>query len=274
MTTTQATSYPTVADLRASIRGNFAAVAETPQDISDRSCHCGQVCQNPGDAFFHCPTDVTKYLALTKSAPIPTVPVAAPRNFPSRTSTVTPATEKQILFLTALVNELHPEATDHLATVIASGKERVSQAIAKLVAEKTNRPPVVPEATAPKSEDVLPVWPGRYTVETDDGHRTFEVRRQDSDATFAPGKLILSYLSGSDNTSDYTGFAFIDVDGSLRVWRRFSDNAALLKDAAQFLANPEAALAVAFCGRCHADLTVPESIKLGFGPTCAKKGLR
>jgi len=58
---------------------------------------------------------------------------------------------------------------------------------------------------------------GRYTVEsTETGeHRTFWVRTQPADAEFAPGKRVVSLLTGSqnDDPSCYTNFGFVDDAG-------------------------------------------------------------
>jgi hypothetical protein len=119
------------------------------------------------------------------------------------------------------------------------------------------------------------IYDGIYTVETPDGHRTFLVRTQAQDADFAPGKTVMSYLSGPDNSKDYTGFAFVvhRADGSsINVWKRHRDNEALVRDVLLFSQDVENALVAAHCSACHRILTVPASIFRGLGPDCAKKG--
>ena len=137
------------------------------------------------------------------------------------------------------------------------------------------------ETPAPATEVVeapvfpeLTIWPGTYTMPTATGHRTFDIRLQTRDSEFAPGKLVISYLRGRDNTDDYTDFGFVDPNGFVHVWKRFRDNADLLRDVMDFMAHPELAAASTRCMRCDAKLTVPESIAAHYGPTCVKKGIR
>jgi hypothetical protein len=114
------------------------------------------------------------------------------------------------------------------------------------------------------------VWPGTYTIEdaVDGGHRTFEVVLQSDDADFAPGKLVIGFLSGPNNSHDFTSFGFIKPGPRLVVWKRFRDSESLLADAEKFLADPEAALKTKYCGRCGDKLSVPLSIERGYGPWC------
>jgi hypothetical protein len=118
-------------------------------------------------------------------------------------------------------------------------------------------------------------YDGIYTVETDERHYTFRVRTQASDADFAPGKVVVQFLSGPDNESDYTGFAFINDERKLAPWKRYrtEGSAKMVAAAEQLLADPEAALVAAHCRRCHRVLTVPASVHAGLGPECSKKGI-
>ena len=54
-------------------------------------------------------------------------------------------------------------------------------------------------------------------------HRTFRVRTNPENSKWLPGKRVLSLLIGSDNESDYKGFAFVGDDGRVHVWRRFTE---------------------------------------------------
>lgn len=110
-------------------------------------------------------------------------------------------------------------------------------------------------------------------------HRTFRIRTQPKDAKFAPGKRIVSLLTGSDNTSSYRSFAFVDDDGVVRVWRAkqgqngqlsdFDKFADLLNRADYFQVNYSLEyLFSGHCIRCNRLLTEPESIRLGIGPVC------
>lgn len=192
------------------------------------------------------------------------------------------ATPAQIELYTVLVNEFvaltgyEREKADsaiakfpNFSTVTASG--RIERVIASLRKAREEAPKVAPVKEAPVTE--FAVWPGTYTVETESGRRTFKVTVQKSDAKFAPGAVILSFLSGPDNGNDFTGFAFLDGT-TIRPWKRFKESTELLGFAERLVANPEAALVAKNCARCGETLTVPESIRAGFGPVCVKKGLR
>lgn len=118
---------------------------------------------------------------------------------------------------------------------------------------------------------------GVYTIETESGHRTFRFRTQESESTFKPGVQIVSFLSGPSNDfarGDYTQFGEVQRGGTTKVWVKHQKNKDLERDFLAFLANPAAALAAVYCFRCHALLTVPESVESGWGPECRKMGLR
>lgn len=117
-----------------------------------------------------------------------------------------------------------------------------------------------------------PLRDGKYTVETATGHRTFRLRTQASDDEFMPGAQIVGYLSGPDNQRDYTNFG-TTTDGTLKVWKKHRGNEALIADVTTLLSNPEQALESVHCYRCHQELTTPESIALGMGSDCRKKGI-
>lgn len=133
----------------------------------------------------------------------------------------------------------------------------------------------LPREEAPEAIEAptLGIWPGIYTVEDENGgHMTFKVILQASDDDFAPGELLVKYLSGSDNYNDYTGCAFIKGN-SIRVWKSFRGGP-VERFARIFEADPEAALESKHCARCGERLTHPDSVKRGFGPDCAKRGFQ
>lgn len=118
------------------------------------------------------------------------------------------------------------------------------------------------------------IWDGTYTMlREDDTHRTFEVETVlNGDLE---GKVIISFLSGRDNESDYKGFGFV-VGTSARprisIWKRFRDNDLLADDVARFLAflHDEDVVKVSKkCIACKRKLTNPDSIEAGIGPICA-----
>jgi hypothetical protein len=186
------------------------------------------------------------------------------------------ATESQIALYTRLVEEYvaltgYPrEAADsaiakfpNFSKRTASG--RIDRVIASLKKARAEQPPAV--------EPEFAVWPGTYTVETETDRRTFRVSVQPSDAKFAPNSVIIEVLNGPNNTEDFTGFAFLDGK-TLRPWKRFKDASDLLEFAQRLVDDPEAALVAKHCARCGEVLTVPESIRRGYGPVCARKGVR
>jgi hypothetical protein len=84
---------------------------------------------------------------------------------------------------------------------------------------------------------------------------------------------VCKFLSGSDNDSDYTGFAFLR-GSTVQIWSRFKDNTKLARAMEIILGDPDAsgeAYAVESnrCFRCNRTLTVPSSIHRGLGPECA-----
>ena len=118
---------------------------------------------------------------------------------------------------------------------------------------------------------------GFYTIVTGNTHRTFRVRTQPQDAQFAPGRQVISYLNGPDNTSDYIGFAFIGQD-RIFPWKRFQSGYDQILASARFLVqgdHAEAGLMYAQqsgnCWKCNRLLTTPESIAAGLGPVCASR---
>jgi hypothetical protein len=122
------------------------------------------------------------------------------------------------------------------------------------------------------------LFEGKYTIVFGEGddHVTIEVGRQREDAKFMPGLLVLSYLNGPDNCSDYAGFAHVTAQGRVVIWSRFKGNARLA-GAARVLVGDALAAAKAYsamsgiCPFCHNDLTHPDSLFSGWGERCAEK---
>ena len=142
--------------------------------------------------------------------------------------------------------------------------------------------------TATTTVETVPFFHGKITfrnIDTDE-HRTFQLRRQATDAEFAPGKTILSILTGSDNESDYTGFAFVSEEYGLCIWRKRRESAHFRYYADMIvgflgLDEPEeieigsrkySVHAERRCAVCGRTLTTPESVERGIGPICAGKG--
>jgi hypothetical protein len=126
---------------------------------------------------------------------------------------------------------------------------------------------------------------GLYTVAFTEGtfggqHRTIRIRTGREDAA---NMQFVSYLSGSDNESDYTCCGFVR-DGAYRWTRAFSGQAgsgSILEAAVRYLlegteeARTAAGRAYAQesgnCYVCNRTLTDPVSIELGIGPICRDK---
>lgn len=117
----------------------------------------------------------------------------------------------------------------------------------------------------------------RYTIVFDDGERrTLQVRKaENGKGDFWDGRVVIDLLTGSDNTSDYTNIAHVKDDGRVHFNRAYRST--ILAEAVKVMVGDPKAAATAYglessqCFRCHAELTVPESIERGFGPECAKK---
>lgn len=105
-------------------------------------------------------------------------------------------------------------------------------------------------------------------------HRTFRIRTQKPDAKFAPGERIVSLLTGTDNTRDYTSFGIVKDGGRIVLWRKF--NGTKYEDLADLLEHPDKAVAKwgmqyqwsAKCRVCNRELTDDLSVTLGIGPKC------
>lgn len=142
---------------------------------------------------------------------------------------------------------------------------------------EVTREPVVDDAVRP---DVIEN--GRYTVVLDgdeDDYVTMLV--EDDFRVDGPlGAKVLKYLAGPDNSSDYVGFAFVELKRSTGQWtfvpwKRFLGNGRLWRAATALVEAPEAAgqayaLRSNRCRRCGRALTVPASINAGYGPECAQ----
>jgi hypothetical protein len=104
-------------------------------------------------------------------------------------------------------------------------------------------------------------------------HRTFKIStRQSGDLK---DKRIVSLLTGPDreNYKNWCGFAFVNEDGSVKVWNRFKNT--VYAKYARMLKSPEVYIALGAefmvegrCRKCNRALTHPESIQTGIGPVC------
>lgn len=115
---------------------------------------------------------------------------------------------------------------------------------------------------------------GTYTVVwPDQTYRTLRVS-DDFRPDQSEGSQMVSYLSGSDNERDFTGFAFISGD-RVGIWGKYRDDSVLANSLRMLFEDPaEAGYAYAVasgrCYRCGRTLTVPASLTRGLGPVCAE----
>jgi hypothetical protein len=128
---------------------------------------------------------------------------------------------------------------------------------------------------------------GKYTIVHDNGNwSTLSVETIDDDERahmaqrgfdVPKNTQRISYLFGRDNTSDYTGCAFL-FGNRVQMFKKHA-NANNLRRACEYIANTTLenrhALGVAYarmsgsCYVCGRTLTTPESIAAGIGPICA-----
>ena len=140
--------------------------------------------------------------------------------------------------------------------------------------------------TEPRTDrPAVKLFNGRYTIESKQTgeHRTFWVRTQEADAEFAPGRRVVSLLTGSqnDDPSCYTAFGFVEESGirvfpsklrdGLTRWAKFADLLWTLALDGAFSRWADRGFTILLEGRClkcnHA-LTDPISIRTGIGPYC------
>lgn len=135
-------------------------------------------------------------------------------------------------------------------------------------------------------EEVAPAVPvvfedGLYTLlRTDGSYFTFKLRTQGPDESFAPGKTVAYYLSGSDNENSYTGFAFVSLSGTVNMYKKFQSGtlAAAGAELQVLFQSPKELEAAGLlyaersgrCRRCNRMLTVPISLAAGYGPECRR----
>jgi hypothetical protein len=139
--------------------------------------------------------------------------------------------------------------------------------------------PVIPNQQPTK---VSPLCPdGYYTVVLNEkgDYRTLRLRtiKPDDLGTKPIGTQIASYLSGADNETNYTRFAFIFGDrvGIFANHKADTTSAKALDTLLKLNSDDRADCGQAYalesgnCWRCGRKLTVPASISRGLGPDCA-----
>lgn len=108
-------------------------------------------------------------------------------------------------------------------------------------------------------------------------HRTFKIHTQPAEASWAPGRRVVSLLIGSDNEENYLAFGFVFPGGSVVPFRKYQGT--IYARYCDLLRRPQQAeqkwgmrfLWSARCRRCNRKLTTPESLASGIGPTCEER---
>jgi hypothetical protein len=133
------------------------------------------------------------------------------------------------------------------------------------------------------------IYNGFFTIENTVAgtHRTFRIQtvrdnKNKKDKSLV-GKRIIALLIGSDNTRNYKNFGFVD-DNGIYVWGKCKggqfealsrcfwsmategENSRFYRVGARMKESRN-------CIRCNRLLTDPQSISLGIGPECIKRGL-
>lgn len=124
-----------------------------------------------------------------------------------------------------------------------------------------------------------------FTIECPDNHYTFQVKKAKSDKPLFDKPLyFVSLLTGPDNTRDFTYVGVMGKDGKLRLTgkskfnegtytvRLFRRTMAVIWAGEQEKMHKKGYYVhhEGKCGRCGRRLTVPESVRSGIGPECAK----
>lgn len=129
------------------------------------------------------------------------------------------------------------------------------------------------------------VTKGFFTLVRDDGsHRTFKVGKWNADnrSTDPEAKIRwIGLLVGPQNTSDYETVGFQRNNGDVVLIRQYRQSAEVKAMVELILCGTKAdrdgmrkafAMESGTCAICNRLLTTPESVALGIGPECSKKG--
>lgn len=147
----------------------------------------------------------------------------------------------------------------------------------------------VGRATARKMrQHATKIQNGTWTIQNQDtgDHRTFKIATQKPGAGFAPSKRIVSIMTGCDNETSYTNFAFVSNNGErIFVWKNkrggsswsryqhFADMLhVLMADRTSESGHDYSHYTITGSGRCYRcnhKLTNPISLETGIGPKCA-----
>lgn len=182
-----------------------------------------------------------------------------------------PATDRQKEYIKSLLNDRVWDGEPFEVEAIT--KDQASGIIGKLkscpvkAAKQTSI--VIGKTAIPKQGKFTVVWPNGE-------RRTFRFKVP-IEGNFR-GKVMVGYLAGPDNESDYINFGNGITDQTIRVWNRFTEESLLVQGLRFLLDSPEAqlkagemyAIESGNCWRCGRTLTVPASVSRGLGPKCAE----
>ncbi len=182
----------------------------------------------------------------------------------------TPATQKQKEYITSLLKDRVWDGEPFEVELIS--KSEASGIIGKL----KNAPVKATKQTHIVVGKVPLPTMGKFTVVWPNGDRRtyrFKVPREGN----FRGKVVVGYLAGPDNDSDYINFGNGITEQTMRVWNRFSEESLLVEglrflldsNDAQLRAGEMYAIESGNCWRCGRTLTVPASVSRGLGPVCA-----
>lgn len=134
-------------------------------------------------------------------------------------------------------------------------------------------------STASEAEEngtiFTPAPNGIYTIAFGSEHVTLRLKDDWRDDAPEGGKVAY-FLSGTDNESSYTGFAFVSCT-RFSVWRKYRNNSRIANALEMLLTGNWRGFGKAYaltsgnCYICNRLLTTPDSIEAGIGPICAKK---
>jgi hypothetical protein len=142
--------------------------------------------------------------------------------------------------------------------------------------------PLDPSGALKHAQSITPACPnGTFTVVLNEQGEYRTLRLVDCPEHFGKpvGTQIAQYLSGADNESDYTGFAFVS-GSTIGLWSKFRANVQLGKALATLIQSDREkqidmgeayAIESGRCFMCGRKLTVPASLHRGTGPICAEK---
>lgn len=190
-----------------------------------------------------------------------------------------PASEKQLDFINRLVQDRHGHPDEDKLKDEVYLEELSKGDAARIIDELLKIKPVKVE-TLERSEEshiraeLLPKK-GTFTVVFDSGDRR-TLRFKTPDHGHFQDRVVISYLGGPNNETDYTGFANVDGDW-VHLWLKFDGDSLTVKAlkglASEREEQEKAGMAYAIesgrCYRCGRTLTVPASIHRGLGPDCA-----